>query len=114
MRANQVSQVRGFADQRLRYPKQPFAPSNRRISLIVQYQGTDGSDASIPDAVTKMNADKSGDSAPTVTPDPGTAKPDQSKEGAKNAAPAPAAKANAAAPAGKSSPLKALGHLFHK
>jgi chemotaxis protein MotB len=34
---NQVSQVRGFADQRLRKPDQPFDASNRRISLIVQY-----------------------------------------------------------------------------
>jgi chemotaxis protein MotB len=35
--ADQVSQVRGFADQRLRNPDQPLDPSNRRISLIVQY-----------------------------------------------------------------------------
>jgi chemotaxis protein MotB len=37
LRADQVSQVRGFADQRLRVPKDPLDPSNRRISLIVQY-----------------------------------------------------------------------------
>ena len=35
---SQVSQVRGFADQRLRLPQKPEDPSNRRISLIVQYQ----------------------------------------------------------------------------
>jgi len=35
--ANQISQVRGFADQRLRKLDDPFDPSNRRISLIVQY-----------------------------------------------------------------------------
>jgi chemotaxis protein MotB len=29
--------VRGFADQRLRKPDNPLDPSNRRISLIVQY-----------------------------------------------------------------------------
>ncbi len=34
---NQVSQVRGFADRRLRKPKQPFDASNRRITLIIQY-----------------------------------------------------------------------------
>jgi chemotaxis protein MotB len=34
---NQVTQVRGFADQRLRKPDAPLDPSNRRISLIVQY-----------------------------------------------------------------------------
>jgi chemotaxis protein MotB len=37
VRADQVAQVRGYADQRLRTPKEPLAPSNRRISLIVQY-----------------------------------------------------------------------------
>ena len=35
--AEQVSQVRGFADQKLRRPDKPFDASNRRISLIVQY-----------------------------------------------------------------------------
>jgi chemotaxis protein MotB len=37
LRPNQVSQVRGYADQQLRVPSNPFDPSNRRISLIVQY-----------------------------------------------------------------------------
>jgi chemotaxis protein MotB len=35
--AQQVTQVRGYADQRLRKPKNPEDASNRRISLIVQY-----------------------------------------------------------------------------
>jgi chemotaxis protein MotB len=34
--ANQVLQVRGYADQRLRKQDKPEDPSNRRISLIVQ------------------------------------------------------------------------------
>jgi len=34
---SQVTQVRGFADQRLRHPENPLDPSNRRISLIVEY-----------------------------------------------------------------------------
>ncbi len=34
---DQVSQVRGYADQKLRVPANPMDPSNRRISLIVQY-----------------------------------------------------------------------------
>jgi chemotaxis protein MotB len=45
---NQVTQVRGFADQRLRKPDNPLDPSNRRISLIVQYiiiQNNDAEDA---------------------------------------------------------------------
>jgi len=37
VRPDQVAQVRGYADQRLRTPADPFAPSNRRISVIVQY-----------------------------------------------------------------------------
>lgn len=41
---DQVSQVRGFADQRLRLPQKPEDPSNRRISLIVQYQIQNGSE----------------------------------------------------------------------
>ncbi|RXH57283.1 flagellar motor protein MotB [Granulicella sibirica] len=36
VRLNQVSQVRGFADQRLHTPDKPFDASNRRISLVVQ------------------------------------------------------------------------------
>jgi len=37
IREDQVTQVRGFADQRLRKANEPLDPSNRRISLIVQY-----------------------------------------------------------------------------
>ncbi|MGO8720132.1 MAG: flagellar motor protein MotB [Acidobacteriaceae bacterium] len=34
---NQVSQVRGYADQMLRVPSNPLDPSNRRVSLIVKW-----------------------------------------------------------------------------
>ena len=44
VRADQVSQVRGFADQRLRNPKDPLEASNRRISIIVQYVSRDSAD----------------------------------------------------------------------
>jgi|SRR5579872_5186718 len=37
VRPDQVAQVRGYADQRLRTPKDPLAASNRRISVIIQY-----------------------------------------------------------------------------
>ena len=37
VRTDQVTQIRGFADQRLRKPAAPLDPSNRRISVIVQY-----------------------------------------------------------------------------
>jgi chemotaxis protein MotB len=47
IRADQITQVRGFADQRLRKPDAPLDPSNRRISLIVQYilKNNDAEDA---------------------------------------------------------------------
>jgi chemotaxis protein MotB len=34
---DQIKQVRGFADQQLRVPGHPEDPSNRRVSIIVQY-----------------------------------------------------------------------------
>jgi OmpA family len=37
IREDQVTQVRGFADQRLRKKDNPLDPAKRRISLIVQY-----------------------------------------------------------------------------
>jgi chemotaxis protein MotB len=41
LRPDQVTQVRGFADQRLRNLKDPSDPANRRVSIIVQYIATD-------------------------------------------------------------------------
>lgn len=38
VREDQVAQVRGFADQSLRDPGHPDDPSNRRVTLIIQYQ----------------------------------------------------------------------------
>ena len=46
IREDQITQIRGFADQRLRKPEAPLDPANRRISLIVQYiMKTDDDDA---------------------------------------------------------------------
>lgn len=36
---NQVAEVRGFADQRLRKPQDPDSSSNRRVSIVVKYRG---------------------------------------------------------------------------
>lgn len=44
IRTDQISQVRGFADQRLRKRDQPEDPSNRRISMIVQYVVADNAE----------------------------------------------------------------------
>jgi chemotaxis protein MotB len=54
IRTDQVSQVRGFADQKLRLPAQPEDPSNRRISLIVQYVIKDSAEMAPPDALTRL------------------------------------------------------------
>lgn len=40
VRTDQVTQVRGFADQAPRVPDNPAEPSNRRVSLIVHYLPT--------------------------------------------------------------------------
>jgi chemotaxis protein MotB len=40
LRPDQVTQVRGFADQQLRLPGKPEDASNRRVSIIVQYPQT--------------------------------------------------------------------------
>jgi chemotaxis protein MotB len=58
IRANQVTQVRGFADQRLRKPADPLDPSNRRVSLIVQYTPQNNEDAH-PAAGTEQKSDGS-------------------------------------------------------
>jgi len=38
VRENQVADVRGYADQRLRKPEDPTSASNRRISIVVKYR----------------------------------------------------------------------------
>ncbi len=51
----QVARVRGFADQLLRKADSPLDPSNRRISLIVQYTGkNDEPEGRTAEAVKKL------------------------------------------------------------
>jgi chemotaxis protein MotB len=56
IRTDQVTQVRGFADQRLSKKDNPLDPSNRRISLIVQYLPKKPGD---PDAKSEKSAEAS-------------------------------------------------------
>ena len=37
LKQDQVGEIRGFADQSLRFPDKPDDPSNRRISIIIRY-----------------------------------------------------------------------------
>jgi chemotaxis protein MotB len=50
--------VRGFADQRLRKPEAPLDPSNRRISVIVQYLKHKDSSSGEPSAEEAMAGEK--------------------------------------------------------
>jgi chemotaxis protein MotB len=63
IKANQVTQVRGFADQRLRKPDDPLDPSNRRVSLIVQYTPKNGDDDAKP---LTAGEEKAGEKSATV------------------------------------------------
>jgi chemotaxis protein MotB len=59
----QISQVRGFADQSLRNPQNPLDPSNRRISLIVQYTPKDA-EPEVPKPASTAEEKKTEDGAP--------------------------------------------------
>jgi chemotaxis protein MotB len=76
---DQVKQVRGFADQRLRKPSDPLDPSNRRISVIVRYipKGPEDEDAK-PAAGEAKPGEKSGEEKAGEKPE---AKPAERSEG---------------------------------
>jgi chemotaxis protein MotB len=88
---DQVSQVRGFADQKLHVPDRPFDAANRRVSLLVQ------------------NLPKAGDKSAVKVGD--NAKVEEPKPGATTAAPAEAPKPSAAESA---APQKTDGGLLAK
>ncbi|MGA6985618.1 MAG: flagellar motor protein MotB [Terriglobales bacterium] len=69
LRRDQISQVRGFADQRLRNLKDPLDPSNRRISIIVQYlnNNPDEAESPGPDGKTAWAAGKPSAATPVVS-----------------------------------------------
>lgn len=67
IREDQIMQIRGFADQRLRKPSAPQDPSNRRVSLIVQYLGKD-KDSDEPESGENKNETKSSGAQPAETP----------------------------------------------
>ena len=88
VRSNQVSQVRGYADQMLRVKDNPTDPSNRRVSILVKKN--DNETAPTLSAANVVNG---------TTPLPGTAKePASSGKGAKPQHEQPAS--TSAAPAG--------------
>jgi chemotaxis protein MotB len=71
IRPDQITQVRGFADQHLRKPGAPLDPANRRISLIVQYLEKKPRDASSPENKGESgtaNSKEGDDAAPKKEP----------------------------------------------
>jgi chemotaxis protein MotB len=90
MREDQVTQVRGFADQSLRDPAHPADATNRRVTLIIQYQAsattkaTKEGEGEKPAAAAGgasekgAAAEKGGERAPAVKPSP-TAPPPSAK-----------------------------------
>ena len=105
---NQVSQVRGYGDQMLRVPANPYDPSNRRVSLIVQWQ-----EASMPaeNAAKAPETVNTGTAGTAATPERGSEKKtagfmpslSERKPTASVSKPARLAK-SAAAPAAKPAP----------
>jgi chemotaxis protein MotB len=79
LREDQVSQVRGFSAQRLRNPKDPFDPLNRRISIIVQYLPS-AKDAEEKPAETSGAAGKATPSAEGTKAEPPRPKGEEKKE----------------------------------
>jgi chemotaxis protein MotB len=69
IRADQVMQVRGFADQRLRKPDAPLDPANRRISLIVQYTPKNDDDDETKPTETHETGNGSGESHSPASPE---------------------------------------------
>ncbi len=64
VRHDQVTQVRGYADQMLRVPSNPFDPSNRRVTILVKNEP--GAPAKLP-AVPGLAQDGSTTSASAST-----------------------------------------------
>jgi chemotaxis protein MotB len=84
VRSDQVTQVRGYADQFLRVKNNPYDPSNRRISILVK----NGSDGALPPNIAN---------AKVVDGTPATETPKAAKSDGKQSAP-PAAAGQAAKP----------------
>ena len=96
VRADQVAQVRGYADQLLRIKSNPYDPSNRRVSILVK-----NIDGKAPDL---SGAKGASGPVPTAAPAPKDAGPAH----AENPSPAPngVAKPSATAPSTASAQSK--------
>ena len=109
VRSDQVTQVRGYADQLLRVSTNPSDPSNRRISILVR-----NSDEAIPAlsgtrvvngaAPPVPQGEKAGEKSENTAENqaaPKGAQPGAAEAAQSKTAPAPAAKPSAGTPAAK-------------
>jgi chemotaxis protein MotB len=92
VRVNQVTQVRGYADQMLRVKSNPFDPSNRRISILVK---NDNESVPTLSAASVVNGQTP---LPGATPASAPAATSAKPQGAQTAATAPAKPAVPALP----------------
>jgi chemotaxis protein MotB len=95
VRTDQVSQVRGYADQMLRIKENPTDPSNRRISILVK------NDA---DQVPTVSAENVVNGSAPLPSAPGNPKAAESKANPQNAPPAAAPAAGPAVQASAPTP----------
>jgi len=98
VRSDQVTQVRGYADQFLRVKSNPYDPSNRRISILVKNDGG-GQAPALKNAT--IVSEESGGSGATPAPEKSSG---EGTEAAKNATPRASAPPGAAVAPGSSAP----------
>jgi chemotaxis protein MotB len=97
VRANQVTQVRGYADQLLRVQGNPYDPSNRRVSILVKNGEAPGPKLAEGKGAKGQEEPKAAEGKAAA---PGEAPPAQTQLAPATPAPVPA-KPSAAAPAAK-------------
>jgi len=109
VRSNQVTQVRGYADQLLRVTNNPTDPSNRRISILVRNSdeaipalpGTRVVNGPPPPAPANEKAAEKSEKTAESPAAPEGAQPPAAEAAQSQTLPAPAAKPSAGTPASK-------------
>lgn len=105
VRANQVADVRGYADQRLRKPEEPTSASNRRVSIVVKYRAPD--DPPVPGVAAAQPV--SAAAATSANASPTAASPNGAPQQPKSSPAPPQSKPSPAPPQTKPSPAPASG-----
>jgi chemotaxis protein MotB len=80
VRTDQVDDVRGFADQRLRKPQDPTSASNRRVSIVVKYRTPSDAPAPAPGGKPDASMAKAAATPPPVPLKPAAAIPASGKK----------------------------------